>query len=68
MTVTRSGFASGLAVTTTIPGATAGTPSDVTPTSFTVPVTVPAGAATGTYDLTVTSPDGGTASAALSVT
>jgi outer membrane protein assembly factor BamB len=68
VTVTGSNFASGLTVTTTIPGATAGTPTNVTPTSFTVDVTVPASVATGNYVLMVTNPDGGTGSAALSVT
>jgi outer membrane protein assembly factor BamB len=68
ITVTGTGFVSGLTVTTTIPGATVGTPSSVTSTSFTVPVTIPSSTASGTYKLTVTNPDGGTSSAAISVT
>jgi hypothetical protein len=37
--VSGSNFVSGLRVTTTISGATIGTPTDVTSTSFSVPVT-----------------------------
>ena len=40
--VSGSHFASGLTVSATIPGATLGTPANVTPTSFSVSVTVPA--------------------------
>jgi outer membrane protein assembly factor BamB len=55
-------FVAGLNVTATIPGATVGTPTQVTATSFTVPVTVAAGTTAGTYYLKVTNPDGGTGS------
>jgi outer membrane protein assembly factor BamB len=66
--VTGTNFVSGFKVTTTIPGATVGTPTNVTSKSFDVMVTVPAGTATGSYLLKVINPDGGTGSNTLSVT
>jgi outer membrane protein assembly factor BamB len=60
VTVTGTGFVSGLMVTVTIPGAVVGFPTQVTATSFTVPVTVAAGTTPGTYQLKVTNPDRGT--------
>jgi hypothetical protein len=66
--VSGSNFASGLRVITTIPGATVGTPANVTSTSFSVPVTVPAGTAAGSYFLTVVNPDNGTGRRQIMVT
>jgi outer membrane protein assembly factor BamB len=66
--VSGTGYVSGLKVTTTIPGATVGTPTSVTSTSFSVPVTVPAGTAAGSYSLTVTNPDHGVGKATIAVT
>ena len=68
VTVTGSNFVSGLTVRTNIPGATLGTPTNVTSTSFTVNVTVPATAAAGNYSLEAVNPDGGAATATISVT
>jgi len=63
VTVTGTGFETGLAVTTNIPGATVGSITSVTATSFSVSITVLSGtAAKSTYKLTVTNPDGGTGS------
>jgi uncharacterized membrane protein len=59
LTVTGTGFQSGLAVKSTVPGATFGSVSDQSATSFQIPITIPAGTARGTYTLTVTNPDGG---------
>jgi hypothetical protein len=60
VTVKGSGFETGLAVTTNITGATVGSITSVTSTSFSVSITVPSGTAPGsTYKLTVTNPDGG---------
>jgi hypothetical protein len=59
VTVGGTGFQTGLQVTTTIPGATVGIIGSPSATSFTVPITVPSGTATGNYALTVTNPDGG---------
>jgi hypothetical protein len=61
VTVTGTGFQSGLTVSTTITGATLGAPTGVTATSFTIQITVPAGTAPGTYKISVTNPDGGSA-------
>jgi outer membrane protein assembly factor BamB len=66
--VSGSNFVSGLKVTTTIPGATVGTPANVTSTSFSVPVTVAAGTAAGSYSLKVINPDHGTGSATIKTT
>ena len=66
--VSGSNFVSGLKVTTTIPGATVGTPANVTSTSFSVPVTVAAGTAAGTYSLRVINPDHGAISAKIKTT
>jgi hypothetical protein len=60
ITVKGAYFENGLTVSTSIPGATTGTVTAVTSTSFSVSVTVPAGTAAGDYDLTVTNPGGGT--------
>jgi hypothetical protein len=60
VSVTGSGFQAGLTVKTSITGATVGTPTNVTPTSFTAKITVPPGTGAGGYTLTVTNPDGGT--------
>ena len=57
--VSGSNFVSGLRVTTTIPGATVGTPANITSTSFSVSVTVAAGTAAGSYSLRVINPDNG---------
>ena len=60
VTVTGTGFTTGLTVSTNITGATVGAASDFTGTSFQVTITVPAGTAAGTtYHLIVTNPDGG---------
>lgn len=67
VTVTGSNFVSGFKVGTSIPGATVGPPTNVTSTSFTVAVTVPASAAAGNYALGVRNPDGGQGTSALSV-
>jgi hypothetical protein len=62
ITVTGTGFQSGLQVTTDIAGATVGSITSQTATSFKVPITVPGGTPAGSnYTLTVTNPDGGTA-------
>jgi hypothetical protein len=61
VTVKGTGFQTGLQVTTPIPGATVGAVGSLTATSFTVPITVPSGTASGNYSLTVTNPDGGKA-------
>lgn len=63
VTVRGTGFQVGLTVGTNISGATVGTPTDVTATSFQVSFTVPAGTAPGTYEISVTNPDGGKGSA-----
>jgi hypothetical protein len=61
VTVTGTGFQTGLTVTTNISGATVGAPTSVTATSFSVAITVLSGtAAASNYHLTVTNPDGGT--------
>jgi hypothetical protein len=64
--VTGTGFIAGIKgvpgskVTTNIAGATVAPPTGVTSTSFHVTITVPSGtAASSTYTLTVTNPDGG---------
>jgi hypothetical protein len=66
--VSGSNFVSGLRVTTTIPGATVGPPTNVTSTSFSVPVTVPASTAADSYSLRVYNPDDGLGSATITVT
>lgn len=64
VTVSGTGFQAGLTVKTNISGATVGTPSDVTATSFQVSITAPGGTAAGAHTLTVTNPDGGSATSA----
>jgi len=66
--VSGSNFVSGLRVTTTIPGATVGTVTNVTSTSFSVPVTVAAGTAAGSYTLRVINPDNGAVSSTIKTT
>jgi outer membrane protein assembly factor BamB len=66
--VSGSNFVSGLRVTTTIPAATVGTLANVTQTSFSVTVTVPAGTAPGSYSLKVINPDNGAGAGTIKVT
>jgi outer membrane protein assembly factor BamB len=66
--VTGSNFVSGLKVTTTIPGASLGTPTNVTSTSFSVSVTVAVGTAVGSYSLRVINPDNGAVSSTIKTT
>lgn len=66
--VSGGSFASGLTVSTAIPGAALGTPANVTATSFSVPVTVPAGTAAGRYSVKVTNPDNGAGFGTIKVT
>lgn len=68
ITVTGTNFVSGFSVSTTIPGATVGTPTNVTSKSFEVSVTVPSATGSGNYLLKVTNPDGGVGSNILGVT
>jgi outer membrane protein assembly factor BamB len=68
ITVTGSNFVTGLNVTVTIPGATVGTPTQVTATSFTVPVTVASGTTPGTYTFKVINPDRGAATTSIKTT
>lgn len=67
LTVTGTGFQSGLAVTSTVPGATFGAVTGQTATTFQVAITVPGTDTSGSYKLTVTNPDGGKAAKALTV-
>ncbi len=64
VTLGGSGFQSGVAVSSLLPGVVFGTPTAVAPTSVTVPVTVRANATNGTYGISVTNPDGGTVACA----
>ncbi len=60
VTVTGSGFAPGLTVATNVPGAAVGAPTNVSATSFQVPITVPQTTPTGnSYTLRIHNPDGG---------
>ncbi|MGA2838280.1 MAG: hypothetical protein ABSF84_16970 [Acidimicrobiales bacterium] len=67
LTVTGTGFQAGLVVTSTVPGATIGSVSGSSATTFQVPITIPSGTSAGTYTLTVTNPDGGKVSKSMTV-
>ncbi len=53
LTVAGRAFSAGIVVSTTVPNAALGFPSNVTPTSFTVAITIPASTSPGAYKLTV---------------
>jgi len=67
LTVTGSGFQSGLVVTSTVPGATFGAVTGQTATTFSIQITIPGTTVAGAYKLTVTNPDGGKVTKALTV-
>lgn len=63
VTVSGANFQSGLMVSTGIPGATVGSITSLSQTSFSLSVSVPSATTGGTYSIQVTNPDGGTESA-----
>jgi hypothetical protein len=62
VTINGAGFQQGITVFTSLTGADVSAPTAVSANQVTVPVTVPAKALAGSYNLTVTNPDGGAAS------
>jgi hypothetical protein len=68
LTLQGSGLQAGLAVTSTVPGATFGPVTGQTATTFQVQITIPSTTAAGAYNLIVTNPDGGKVTKALTVT
>jgi hypothetical protein len=68
LTVTGTGFQSGIQITSNIPGATFGSITGQTATTFMVQITIPATTAPGSYKITVINPDGGKANKVIAVT
>ncbi|MGZ6911550.1 MAG: outer membrane protein assembly factor BamB family protein [Acidimicrobiia bacterium] len=65
--VVGGNFAPGFTLSSTIPGATLGSPASVTPTSFMVDVTVAGTVTPGAYALHLTNPDGRVATRSITV-